>query len=243
MANYEMLNNVAHQNVRVITERSAKYGDNVHLVMTFPFEFRRIQHHYPIFFQKDSETGKFSPIALFGFEQNENLFLNDAGWDASYVPLMIRRHPFLIGYQKAQNESGPEQSVVSIDMSSPRISETDGEALFLPHGGTSEYLASMIETLEDLKVGNEMNDRFVDALLELDLIESVSMEVELNDGSKRQLIGLYTIDEERLETLGGEELEKLHRRQFLQPVFMILASLSSFRTLIDKRNERLAIEQ
>jgi hypothetical protein len=235
-----MLNNVEHQNVKVITERSARYGDNVHFVMTFPIEFRRVQSCYPIFFQKDASTGKFYPIALFGFEAGENLFLNDNGWQVNYVPLMIRRHPFLIGYQNAPEEVDAKRSVVSIDMESPRVSETEGEALFLPHGGTSEFLASMIEVLEDIKVGHEMNAKFVDALLEFDLIESVSMEIELKDGSKRQLLGLYTINEERLEQLDGDALGKLHGRQFLQPIYMILASLSSFRTLIDRRNDQLA---
>jgi hypothetical protein len=58
MPNYVMLNNVDHQNVKVITERSARYGDNVHHAMTFPIEFRRVQASYPIFFQKDSEISK-----------------------------------------------------------------------------------------------------------------------------------------------------------------------------------------
>ncbi len=240
MANYVMLNNVEHQNVKVITERSARYGDDVHFVMTFPIEFRRVQSFYPIFFQKDASTGKFYPIALFGFEAEENLFLKENGWDSNYVPLMIRRHPFLIGLQNAPEEADANRSVVSIDMGSPRVNETEGEALFLPHGGTSEYLASMIEILEDIKVGHEMNTKFIDALLEFDLIESVSMEIELNNGSKRQLLGLYTINEERLEQLDSEALGKLHSRQFLLPVYMILASMSSFRTLIDKRNEQLA---
>ena len=239
MTNYVVLNNVEHQNVKVITERSAQYGDNVHFVMTFPTEFRRVQASYPIFFQKDADTGKFYPIALFGFEPNENLFLDDDGWDANYVPLMIQRHPFLIGFQEAQDEPDGKRSVVSIDLEHSRVNETEGEALFLPHGGTSEYLASMIETLEDIKVGHEMNAKFVDALLESDLIESVAMEIELNDGSKRQLLGLYTINEDRLAEIDAETLGELNKRQFLLPIYMILASYSSFRKLIDKRNERL----
>jgi hypothetical protein len=238
--NFVLLNNVEHQNVKIITKRSAIYGDSVHFAMTFPIEFRRVQSCYPIFFQKDADTGKFFPIALFGFEADENLFLNEDGWDANYIPLMIRRHPFLIGFQKAREEADEKSSVVSIDMGSPRVNETEGEALFLPHGGTSQYLASMIQVLEDIKVGHEMNSLFIEALLELDLIESVSMEIELNDGSKRQLLGLYTINEERLEQLDSDALAKLHRRQFLQPVYMILASFSSFRTLIDRRNDQLA---
>ena len=78
-----------------------------------------------------------------------------------------------------------------------------------------------------------------DALLEFDLIESVAMEIELNDGSKNQLLGLYTINEENLEKLDSEALGKLHAQRFLLPIYMILASHSQFRTLIDKRNALL----
>ena len=58
---------------------------------------RNVQACYPIFFIKDGATGQFYPAAVFGFDENENLFLSDQGWDASYIPMMIRRHPFLIG--------------------------------------------------------------------------------------------------------------------------------------------------
>ena len=238
-----MLNNVEHQNVRIITDRSAEYGDDVHFVMTFPIEFRRIQACFPIFFQKDASTGKFFPMALLGVEEGQNLFLGEDGWDAAYVPLMLQRGPFLIGYQQDAEAPEGKRSVVSIDMDNPRISETDGEPLFLPHGGTSDFLGSMTRTLEDIQYGHQMNEEFVDMLLEFDLIESVAMEVELNNGAKRQLLGLYTINEDRLEQLDGEALGKLHSKHYLLSIYMILASLSSFRTLIDKMNARLPKEQ
>ncbi len=239
MPNIQMLNNVEHQNVKVITDRSADYGDNVHFVMTFPIEFRRIQACFPIFFQKDAGNGKFFPMALLGVEEGQNLFLGENGWEASYVPLMLQRGPFMIGFQQDAESPEGKRSVVSIDMDSPRISETDGEPLFLPHGGTTDFLTSMTRTLEDIQYGHQMNEDFVDALLEFDLIESVAMEVELNNGAKRQLLGLYTINEDRLEQLDGEALGKLHSKHHLLPIYMILASLSSFRTLIDRMNDRL----
>lgn len=242
MPDYQMLNNVEHQNVRIITDRSAAYGDNVHFVMTFPIEFRRVQSCFPIFFQKDADNGKFFPLALLGVEEGQNLFLGEGGWDADYVPLMIQRHPFLIGYQEDNEAPEGKKPVVSIDMDSPRISESDGEPLFLPHGGTSDFLAAMTRVLEDIQYGHQMNEEFVDTLLEFDLIESVAMEVELNNGSKRQLLGLYTINEDKLGQLDGEALGTLHSKHYLLPIYMILASLSCFRTLIDKMNERLPEE-
>ena len=239
MPTYELLNNVDHKDVRVITDRSAVYGDNVHFVTTFPLEFRRVQGCYPIFFQKDANTGEFFPLALFGFEAGENLFLSDEGWDANYLPLMIRRQPFVIGHQQDSEAPSGTKMVVSLDMDSPRVSKEQGEALFLPHGGNSDFLAAMTAVLEDIKIGHQINEAFVKALVDHDLIESVSMEIELNDGSKRQLLGLYTINEEKLAQLDAEALDSLHRKQFLLHIYMVLASHASFRTLIDKKNAQL----
>jgi hypothetical protein len=137
MAKHVLLNNVEHADLRIVTTRSAAYGDDVMYAITFPWEFRNLQAHYPIVFRKRPDTGEFQPIALFGFEPRENLFLTAGGWDAAYVPLTVERQPFLIGMQASQD--GP-QPVVHIDMDSPRISRTEGEAVFLAHGGISKFL-------------------------------------------------------------------------------------------------------
>ena len=240
MANkFVLLNNVDHQKLKVITAHGAQYGDDVQFAMTFPVEFRQIQACYPIFFRKDANTGEFAPVALFGFQPKENLFLDNSGWDAPYIPLMIRRHPFVIGSQAREGDE--EQSVVSLDMNSPRVSETEGEPLFLEHGGLSAYLSSVTEMLETLRLADEMSKRFVNTLLELDLIEAVTMQVELNDGSQHELVGYYTINEEKLHAIKGKPLEMLHREHYLESIYMILASMTSFRTLVEKKNQQSAV--
>ena len=67
MARYELLNNIQHKNLRVITRAGAQYGDNVGLVVTFPTEYADVQREYPIFFRKDATTGEYSSVALLGF--------------------------------------------------------------------------------------------------------------------------------------------------------------------------------
>lgn len=238
--NFVLLNNVDHQNLKVITERSAKYGDNVHYALTFPLEFRQVQSCYPIFFKKDASTGQFSPIALFGFRERENLFLDEDGWNASYIPLMIRRQPFVIGMQAVDAEGDTKQPVVSLDINSPRVSESEGEALFLKHGGVSDFLSSVTEMLETIRLADAMNRNFVDKLLELDLLESVTMQIELDEGSKHELLGYYTVNEDKLHNLDAGSLHKLHQERFLESIYMILASMTCFRTLIEKKNERVA---
>ncbi len=240
MANHALLNNVDHKNLRIITTRSAEMGDNVMSTLTFPDEFRSLQAHYPIFFHKDMGTGEFRALAMFGFEEGENLFLDEDGWDASYLPLTIERQPFLIGYQSAEDVGDREkQTYIHIDMDSPRVSETEGEPVFLEHGGLTEYLQrinTVLRTIHEIADGNQ---GFFDALQELELLESFTLDVELDDGSKYRMVGYHTINEDKLGELDGQALEKLNSQGFLQPVYMAIASLSNIRDLIDRRNRRL----
>jgi hypothetical protein len=240
MATHVLLNNIAHKNIRVITERSEKYGDNVMFATTFPLEFRRIQAHYPIFFYKDSQTGNFHPMALFGFKDKENLFLNETGWSAGYIPLTIERHPFLIGFQQFHEDGiKKKQRVIHIDMDNPRVNESEGELLFLDYGGNTAYLEGVASILEAIHQGYEHGNNFVNSLLEFELLEPFVLDIQLNDGSNNQLQGFYTINEDKLSGLGGEALAKLNNQGYLQPIYMVLASHSNIRTLIDKKNERL----
>lgn len=241
MSNYVILTKVAHKDTKVILDRSADYGDKVKIALTFPPEFRNVQACYPIFFIKDGETGQFYPAAVFGFEENENLFLSDQGWDASYIPMMIRRHPFLIGYQPGPNgEAAEDNPVVSIDMDNPRLNTENGEALFTEEGNQTEYLQQSIAGLEAIHAGHEHNKIFIEALLANDLLEPFTLEITLNNGSNNQLLGFYTISEERLRELDGDTLMKLNKEGYLQAIHMQLASFARIRTLIDKKNALLS---
>jgi hypothetical protein len=228
MAKNAVLNNVEHKDLRVITRRAAQYGDDVMFALTFPAEFRSVQAHYPIVFSKTPE-GKFQPLALFGFKQGQNLFLDIRGWDATYVPLMIERQPFLIG-------SGADgELLVHIDLDHPRVSRTEGEAVFLEHGGTTQYLERTNSMLLTIHQGLAATQPFVAALLEHNLLESFVFDIQLADGSQNRLTGFYTIHEERLRALSGAALERLNTTGYLQAIFMIIASMSNFRALIERQ--------
>jgi hypothetical protein len=240
MTNHVLLNNVDHKDLKVITKRSAAYGDNVQAAITFFWEFRSIQTDYPIFFRKNGESGEFSAIAVFGFEDKENLFLSDAGWDASYIPLTIRREPFLIGFQQPEPGAGSgKEPVVHVDMDSPRLSDSEGETLFLAHGGISGHLEQINSILNTINEGYAVHQLFIKELVELDLLEALSLDIELKDGSQNRLMGFYSINEDVLTELDGDVLASLNEKGFLLPIYMALASLSSIRSLIDKKNARL----
>lgn len=239
MPNYQLLNNLDHGSLKVITRRGAQYGDNLMFTPTFPSEMRAVQAHYPILFHKQPDSGQFTPVALFGFEEGENLFLEGDAWRAPYIPMMIRRHPFLIGFHK-RNPAAPGERVVTIDLDSPRVSEHEGTALFLPQGGNSEFLEGIADLLETIHNGHEQNAALVAALLEHELIEGITLEIRLNDQSRNQLQGMYGLNDEKLQQLSAQALGQLNSTGLLLPTYMMLASQSQLGRLVELRNARLA---
>lgn len=234
MANPVLLNNLEHRDLRVITRRGAALGDQLMSAVTFPSEFRDVQACYPIVFRKTVDGLGFEPIALFGFQEGENLFLKDQRWDAPYLPMMVERQPFLIGVNG-------DQLMINIDLDHPRVSQSEGEAIFLPHGGNTEFLEQTNSLLFAIHQGLQSQAGFLAALLENELLESFVLDVELNDGSQNRLVGFYTINEDRLQNLSGEAIAKLHAANYLQAIYLVIASLSNFRMLIDRKNALLHV--
>lgn len=232
MSNHVLLNNVDHRDLRVRVGHGAALGDAVMFAPTFPEEFRSVQAHYPIVFQRNA-AGGFHPLALFGLQEGSNLFLQGDRWDATCIPLSVQRQPFLIG-------ASGEERLIHIDLDHPRVSSVEGEVLFRDYGGTTDFLEHVRSVLLALHDGIVATPAFIDALLRHGLLESFVLDIKLDDGSDNRLAGFHTIDEARLHALEGTALERLSRDGHLLPIYMVLASLSRFRDLIERMNQRRA---
>lgn len=230
MTQHVMLNNVDHKDLRIITRHGAALGDNIMQAPTFPAEFRNLQSSYPIVFRKNDD-GSFEPVALLGFQEGENLFLDGERWDAPYIPMLHERQPFLIGVRG-------EELMVNVDLDHPRVRQggEDGEPVFLPHGGQTEYLDRMNSLLMTIHQHLQACRPFLNALVEHELLESFVLDVQLDDGSQNRLIGFYTINEDKLAKLDDATVARLHRAGYLQAIHMAVASLSQFRGLIERKN-------
>ena len=224
----ELLNNISHKDLRVVTRRGAAWGDAVMSAPATPDEFRSLQAHYPIVFQQAAD-GQFQPLVLFGLQDGENLFLNgdgSEGWNAAYLPLSMQRAPFVIGVAE-------DELRMMVDMGSARISSgAEGEAVFLPQGGNSDFLERANSVLKALHEGLQGAAEFTQALVANDLLEPFVLDVERPDGTHGRLAGLHTIHEERLAALDSSTIGMLHQADYLQPIYMAVASMSNLHTLI-----------
>ena len=227
------LDNNTHRDLRVVTTRGAAWGDDQMTSPVFVSEFRNVQAYYPIVFQPADNGPGMQPVALLGLRFGENLFLDAHGWDAAYVPLAFERGPFMIG-------RAGEQLMIHVDMDSPRIGRGEGEAAFLPHGATTEYLERVNTVLAAIHHGVETMPAFVAALLRHELLESFVLDIAAADGSQNRLAGFHTIHEERLARLDASAVAELHAAGHLAAIYMVLASISHMRDLVDRYNKRLA---
>lgn len=219
------LNTQTHKNLRVQTAASARYGDAQRFVPVIVGEFSLLVPHYPVFFSKDAETGSFYCGAMLGIDEGENLFLAD-GFE-SYRPLNLRRMPFYAA-----------GSDIAIDLDHPRL-DAGGQPLFTEAGEPSDHLKNVIGLFKDLMPGLEQTKLFIETLLKMKLIEPIDISLAFDDGTKRQLDGLYTVNQETLHKLPDTDIVTLFRRGYLQAIYLMIASLKQVPVLARKKNNAL----
>ncbi len=156
------LSKETHKALKVDARAAAAYGDNQRFTHVVATEFPLLLVHYPILFSKDANTGEFYCGAMLGFDEGENLFLEEWRDLEFYRPLGLQRVPFYA--------HGPD---VAIDLDHPRVGVEDGMALFTEFGEPSRYLQRIIWAFQDLTNGIEITRSFIAALLQLKLIEPI----------------------------------------------------------------------
>lgn len=230
-----LLNNVDHHDLRVITRHGREFGDAVSQVLVFPTEFESLQRDYPIVLRRSSE-GPLRPVALLGLARDENLYLDESGgWTARSIPALMQRGPFSI----AAPGDAEGEPMIRIEPDHPRVSRSEGEPIFLPHGGNSPYLERVSIVLQTIYAGHRLLDPMAAAFEAAGLLHSVSLEVRVNETEVYAISDVVTVDRARLAALGGDDLAALHGQGFLQSAFLLAASLGNIQRLADLKNRRL----
>jgi hypothetical protein len=243
MTNNVLLDNVNHKDLKVRTGYAAEFGDNINLALIFPTEFAYIQREYPILFRREP-TGDLQAFAMLGLDKKENLFLDNGAWNARYVPAIQQRGPFLIGlHQQGSTGAVSSEPMIHVDLDHPRISQTEGEPVFLRHGGNSPFLEHISRMLQIIYHGAEFAKPMFAAFEEAGLIESMEVEINLDERVQYKLPDFFTINQDRLKTLEGKALERLNQQGYLQHAMFVATSLGNIEWLIELKNRRRATGQ
>lgn len=235
MSNHQILNFTQHADLRIRTEAGAELGDGVMASLAVPAEFHRLVCEYPILFRYNAEQAAFSALAMFGFEQGENLFIDDGRWDAVGKPLAMAVQPFLVG----RPESGQGATQVHVDLDHPRIARGgEGVRVFDDNGQPTPYLEEIAGMLGALDEGYQASADFFAALNRYELLQPFSMDVTLTSGAAHRMVGYHLISEEKLAQLEPGVLTELHGAGYLGPIYAAIASLGNLAKLVRRKDRR-----
>jgi hypothetical protein len=228
MTNIVPLNKLKHRSLRVHAVAATRYGDNQRFVPVIIAEFPHLVVHYPLLLSKDAATGAFYCGAMLGFDEGENLFLQETEGHDGYRPLNLQRMPFYAC-----------GSDLAIDLDHPRVNATRGQSIFTDDGEPSRYLRNMMHTFSELQHGLETTRHFIDTLLQLKLVEPIEFDLEFDDGSGLQVSGLYTVSQDALRELTDAFVVELFRCGYLKLIHLMIASLKQVPVLARRKNDRL----
>lgn len=240
MSNLIALNQQVHQALRINTQVVEAQASQLNMIPVVLSEFLKLAVQFPIALTKNKDTGRFVCVALFGFQENENLFIKDQEWDSLYVPLQIRRQPFFLG----NSDQGNDEFVVCIDTSHKSVQQEetklDGEAIFDKEGNATPYLENIKTVLAELLNGESHTQIFIKTLADLNLLQSMQLEITFENGESTRVEGIYTINEENLKHLSAIDITNLHQQNYLAPIYTMITSLGHIYGLVNRKNKRIA---
>lgn len=182
---------------------------------------------YPLVFLKNPESGLLRLVALFGLEPGNNLYVRDGIWQAVYLPLQIAAMPFCLG--------GPDRELC-INEANPRVTTDAGEELFNADGTETATLINIRALLDRLEQGFTAGSGFAQALLQMDLIQPLTITAHFGSGEAAQISGLYSINPERLNAIEPAALVDLRAHDYLAPAYTIIQSLNQMNRIRELHN-------
>jgi len=235
MPTFDVLDNVTHANLKVKFKFGEEFRNNVNHSPVFPTEFQALQREYPIYFRQ-TEDKKYYAVVLLGLDKDENLFLNDDQWQARYIPALQMRGPFVLELRE-QDANSPESGdpLVRIDIDDSRVNEEEGESLFLPQGGHTPFFQDMLQALRRVHVGAQVSDSFFSYLDQFGLIEPITVQANYGDTLQYTIPDMFTISQERMAALSGDDLQKLNELGLLEHCYSVIFSGANMSRLVDMK--------
>ena len=195
---------------------------------------------YPLLLMKDGESGRFRLVALFGLKPDANSFVVNDQWQATYMPLAILGAPFHLG--------GPEKSLC-IDEGSDLVSTDTGAALYSDDGAETAELLRVRAMFDYLRQDLDAANKYVTELVALDLVRPLSITLEFGQGENEAVEGLYSLSPPRLAALEDAAIVNLHRRGWLDKIYIMINSLNQMNRIqqlynlhLDNKITRLTTE-
>jgi len=225
MAVYELLSPKIHSNLRLDSLKEK----TPHFTQIVTSEFAAAAACCPIMFTKEPDTGNFFAGVVLSLKPDEPELksLEERG---GFNPLSLLCRGFYIS----------EEHIV-IDRDNSRFNGNDGELLFTESLQPADCLRQIQNALGKFHFGVEATTRFINELVELQLIEPIEMSLSFDNGERLTLQGLFTVSLDALRDIDDVTALKMFRSGHLELAYLVAASLKQFPVLAHLRNQRLML--
>lgn len=233
MANFVPVRKEQHQKLKLANKRNLAHVAGQHVVPVTASEFAQASASFPVVFIKDPGSERFRSVAMLGLESGENLYYKDDTWLGLSVPQSVGMAPFGLGLDPEKENT----LTACIDVDSEFVGEDKDLALFEEDGSESELLTNVQKSLGRLYDNERMTENFVKEMLENDLLQELELSLDLSSGEKKKLVGIFTINEEKVKSLSDDKVVDFHKRGLFVPVYAMLGSLGQVNRLVQLRNQ------
>ena len=225
-----------HKEIRISTDRDYFFASSCQTSILAAVEMGQAIKEFPVVFVKDNDN--YLPAAIFGLQQNQNLFVDETGqWTAGYIPAFIRRYPFV----PALGQTDEDSMTICIDEGAECVNHDRGEPLFFD-GRNSALLERTIQFLQDYKAQTDATIMLVKQLADAGLLSEKTANFKLNEGSTFNLTGFFTVDTEKLSLLTPETVYSLFQSGSLHLAYLHLASLDNWDRLLGLQAKRSILD-
>jgi hypothetical protein len=232
MANFVPVRKEQHQNLKIANQRNLAHVANQHIVPVTAAEYAQASASFPIVLVKNPDSPRYRSIVMLGLESGENLFYQDDKWSGLTVPLSIGMAPFALGIDPDQENT----LTACVDVDSEFVGEDKDLALFDDEGKETEVLTNVQQSLGRLYDNERMTENFIKELEDNDLLQELQLNIDLSSGEKKKLVGIFTINEEKIKSLSEDKVIDFHKRGLFVPIYAMLGSLGQINRLVQLRN-------
>ena len=233
MTNIVAIKKEQHQNIKVANQRDLSHLAEQHIVQINAREFAQASTSYPVVIVKDPDTPRYRSVVMLGLEAGENLYYGENKWNAIYVPQNASMVPFVLGLDPEKEKT----LTACIDTDSPFVGEDKDNALFDADGNDTEYFKSIQESLGRLYENELANESFIKELVDNDLLMELELQISFSNNDNKKLVGLFGIDEKKLQNLSDDKVLDFHKRGLFVPIHAMLGSIGQVNRLAQLRNQ------
>ena len=233
MANVTPIKKETHQNIKIAAKRDLSHVENQHIAPITAPEYTQAATSYPIVIVKDQGTERYRSVVMLGLEAGENLYHKKEGWNAVYIPQSISIAPFSLGLDPEKEKT----LTACVDLDNQFVGEDKEHELFDAEGKDTEFFKGVQDSLGRLYDNEVMNEKFIKELADNDLLVELEVRISFASGETKKLVGLYNIDEKKVQELSDDKVLDFHKRGLFIPIHAMLGSVGQINRLAQLRNQ------